>query len=165
MTRDDALDIVGMVLSHWPTTVVWTVDETEAYAHGIVDLNAADVTLAVVAAHRTEKYRPAVAVVREYAAVERRKRLAAARPPEPTFDREPPRWAAGWGIARYRDDDWRVWPEQKPGYDFIQEQYPWAKTHVWPDQELMPDDVRERYESEGAALTVVQLAELIGRPL
>jgi hypothetical protein len=81
---------------------------------------------------------------------------------ETGFVRDMPAWVKGWAIARYAHNDMRVWPEQKPGYDDIQQANPHTRTHVWPDQELMPAEERTKYEERGKHLTAAKVAAMLG---
>ena len=54
MNREEALDVVAMVLTAWPTSEVWTPDEMESYALALLDLDAALTANAVAKAHLIE---------------------------------------------------------------------------------------------------------------
>lgn len=162
MTRDDALTIVGMVVTAFPSKEQWDADVMLAYAGGIQDLDAEVTTLAVERAHKHERFRPSVAVLRAYA-----QEIARSRKPTTTFAGHEeqqilPAWVKGWAIARYRDGDMRCWPEQKEGYDELQEMHPQSKDYVWPFQEIMPEEDRARFANQGAYLTDEQVLGLIG---
>jgi hypothetical protein len=157
MTRDEALTIVGMISNHWPGPQ-WNTDTLDAYAHAIQPLDARLATAAVIRAVNELEFYPKVSVLREYVQIERR--LAEPEPPadrmEPRTDfrREPPSWIRTWIISRYRHRDFRVLPEQKPGYDTLQTGEPHFRTYVWPDQEPMPSEQAAVYAAEGAGLSV-----------
>ena len=70
-------------------------------------------------------------------------------------------WIKGWAVARYHHEDFRVWPQQKAGYDTIQIANPHYRTYVWPEQELMPQEDADRYIAEGASMSSSQLFSLI----
>jgi hypothetical protein len=80
---------------------------------------------------------------------------------EAEFKRELEPWVKGWTVARYRDDDMRVWPQQRGGYDRIQRDEPWTRAHVWADQEMMPEDEQRHYEQIASPLTAEQIVGLI----
>jgi hypothetical protein len=157
MTRDESLTIVATISAHWPGPT-WNEETLDAYAHAIEPLNAQHTTAAVTRAVNELEFYPRVAVLREYVQIERR--LAE---PEPPADRmpyiehgklQPPAWIRTWIISRYRHRDFRVLPEQKPGYDTLQTHEPHFRTYVWPDQEPMPQDQAAVYAAEGAGLSV-----------
>ncbi len=58
---------------------------------------------------------------------------------EREFARDIPTWVKRWVIAR-ANNDLRVFPEQKTGYDSLQTENPSARTYVWPEQVPMPAD-------------------------
>lgn len=60
------------------------------------------------------------------------------------FVREIPTWVKIWLVARANGDT-RVLAEQERGYNFMQVDYPFGRTYVWPEQELMPDDARTKH--------------------
>lgn len=80
--------------------------------------------------------------------------------PEPPGEGMPP-WVKGWAVARFRHGDLRVWPQQKPGYDSLQRTSAATRTHVWPDQEPLPEPDQAKYEAEGANLTEGEVLALI----
>jgi hypothetical protein len=96
-----------------------------------------------------------------------RKIRADRRLPEPAEDlewkREMPRWAKGWLVARFIHRDPRSWPEQRTGFDALLRGQPYTRTYVWADQEEMPPEAREQYETEGEALSADRLDELFAK--
>lgn len=160
MSRDDALTIVGMIVSAWPGAD-WDADRMDAYAHAIEPWDAVLTTRAVAAAVQAVKFRPSVAELREYVNIERR--LSEPDSPRPELPSiEMPRWVKGWFVARFRHDDWRAWPEQHSGFTRLQAENPRDRSYVWTDQEEMPEEERMRYEEEGASVPVSALMRMIG---
>ena len=164
MTRDESLEIVGMIASHWPGNH-WSHASMEAYARAIEPMDARLVMPAVVRAVNELEYYPKVSVLREFVQIERR--LAE---PELPADRMPPHelnvrldpWIAGWCVARYKHGDRRVMPQQKPGYDYLQTMNPHFRTYVFPDQQHMDAESVAAYQQEGAGLTAADVFRLIG---
>ena len=163
MNREEALDVVAMVLTAWPTSQVWTPDEMERYGLALLDLDAALTAKAVAKAHRTEKFRPSVAVIREYVREEQRQQTFLSKPSflglEEQTELQP--WIRTWVIARVRHKDFRVLPEQKEGYDTLQRDNPYHRDYVWPDQEHMDAGSVAAYQAEGAGLTAADVFRLI----
>lgn len=81
---------------------------------------------------------------------------------EGDFVRDLPSWVKGWVVARVRHNDYRVWPQQRPGYDAQQTEHYDTRTHVWPDHEPMPPDQQEAYEAEGAPMTAEDFSTMMG---
>jgi len=164
VNREEALDVVAMVLTAWPTAQVWTPGEMESYALALLDLDAALTVKAVAKAHRTEKFRPAVAVVREYVREEQRQQMFLSKPSflglEEQTELQP--WVRTWVIARVRHKDFRVLPEQKAGYDTLQVDNPYHRSYVFPDQEMMNAETVAAYQAEGAGLSAADVFRLIG---
>jgi len=164
MTRDESLEIVGMIASHWPGNH-WSHASMEAYARAIEPMDARLVMPAVVRAVNELEFYPKVAVLREFVQIERR--LAE---PEPTADRMPPHdisarlepWVQAWCIARYRHGDLRVLSRQRDGYDTLQLHNPSYKTYIWPNQQHMDADSVAAYQAEGAGLSAADVFRLIG---
>jgi len=71
-----------------------------------------------------------------------------------------PEWAPAKLLAMAAGD-YRVWPEQRPGYDANQREYPFFRTYVWGEQELMPIEQREVYEEKMAGLTIAERLSLM----
>lgn len=134
MNHDEALTVTQMVVTTWPQTKEWGVDEISAYAAGLQKYDAATCTRAVAAAQQKLMYRPSVAELREFYDLERAKtRAAAERPAEPRVKKDKmPLWVRRWFAARYlyaqfgREQDMRRFPEQQDRYS--------------PDMEMMPAD-------------------------
>ena len=164
MNREEALDVVAMVLTAWPTSQVWTPDEMETYGLALLDLDAALTVKAVAKAHRTEKFRPTVAVIREYVREEQRQKAFLSKPSflglEELIELQP--WVKGWAVARYRHGDMRVFPQQKAAYDALQTDNPYHRDYVWPDQEHMDAESAAAYQVEGAGLSAADVFRLIG---
>jgi hypothetical protein len=72
-------------------------------------------------------------------------------------------WVKGWAVARYRHQDFRVFPQQKVGYDSHQIANSGYRTYVWPDQLKMPPEDAERYTEEGAPLKVDEIFRMISQ--
>lgn len=70
-------------------------------------------------------------------------------------------WVKAWAVARFKHKDYRVFPQQKPGYDALQTWNPHYRDYVWPDQEQMPPEDIERYVAEAAPLKPSEIFELI----
>ncbi len=79
--------------------------------------------------------------------------------PEPDFKRELPSWVKGKLVAFSRDD-YRVWPEQKSGYDYLQLMNPGSRDYIWGEQEQMPGDDRLKYIEQGGRLSSEDLGKL-----
>lgn len=134
MNHDEALTVTGMVLTTWPQSKEWGLDEISAYANGLMRYDAEICTLAVAAAQQKLMYRPSVAELREFYDLERAKRRAAVeRPVEPRAKKEKvPLWVRRWVAARYlyarfgKEQDLRSFPEQQE----------WMNPHV----DVMPAD-------------------------
>lgn len=145
MKRDEALDIVAMIVAHWPGNV-WSMASMEAYTNAIEPLDADLTTRAVLRAVNELEFYPKVSVLREFVRIE--KRLSEPDGPiERALAETPsklmPAWVRGWTVSRVRHRDFRVWPEQRP---FL-------------DGEPMPSDVCNQYMSESADLPIQQLFE------
>lgn len=134
MNYDEALTVTQMVVTAWPTSKIWTAEEMQAYANGLMKYDAATATLAVAAAQQKLMYRPSVAELREFYDLERAKTRAHAEKPREERPRKEkvPLWVRRWVAARYlyaqfgKEQDMRRFPEQQDRYS--------------PDMELMPAD-------------------------
>lgn len=91
-----------------------------------------------------------------YRKLEKDRRMAVPALPETKYVRDIPQWVKTWVAAR-RHNDFRVLPEQKPGYDSLQTQEPGHRTYVWPDQVPMPPEQAAVYEAEGATLSAADV--------
>ena len=108
MKRNEALDIVGMVVNGWPGGT-WSEEQMWSYASAIEDLDAALTANAVIRAQRELRYRPAVAELREYVRVEAK--VENAWREEPAEKQPRPLWVQRWARARAAGDG-RPFPEQ-----------------------------------------------------
>lgn len=124
MTRNEALDIAGMIASHWPGSN-WTADTIDAYARAIEPLDATIATRAVLrCVNELDRY-PRVATLREFVRMEKRltdydralqetavesQRMQG----KPSAKNTVPEWVKGWAVSRARHHDMRVWPQQDP---------------------------------------------------
>ncbi len=164
MTREESLTIVAEIANNWPGNQ-WNTDTLDAYARAIEPLDGTLVTLAVMRAVRELEFYPRVAVLLEFVQIERR--LAEPEPPAdrmaviPDFKRPVPAWVKAWVVARYIHNDFRVLPDQKPGYDSLQNREPAFRTYVWPDQDLMPEQQAFTYAEMGAGLTVAHVFDTV----
>lgn len=136
MTRDESLQIVSMVLSHWPQGKEWGVDEISAYAQSIQRLDAEIATHTVTRAVQEIKYRPSVAEFLEYYYAERRRLKPVVEPLEEPKATPLPVWVKRWICARLlydrfgKEKDIRRFPEQGDYGDLTQETMPdgaWEK--------------------------------------
>lgn len=152
MTYDEALTVTGMVLTTWPSSTEWGEDEMAAYANGLMRYEASVCVAAVAAAQQKLMYRPSVAELREFYDLERAKTRAATPIVEPEHPNAIPAWVKT-KVAALRNNDFRVLPQQKPGYDSLQRAHPHYRTYVWPDQTPMPPEQEAVYAEQGAALT------------
>lgn len=120
MNHDEALTVTGMVMTTWPTSRDWALDEITAYANGLMRYDAAAMTSAVAAAQQHLSRRPSVAELRDFYDIERAKQRAAVENLErwPTKKETVPLWVRRWVAARYlhrefgRGQDMRRFPEQ-----------------------------------------------------
>lgn len=118
MKRNEALDIVGMVVNGW-SGGNWTEEQMWSYASAIEDLDAAHTSNAVFRAQREMRYRPSVAELREYVRVEAK--VENRWRDEPAEKQPRPLWVQRWARARAAGDA-RPFPEQAlamrdQGYD------------------------------------------------
>lgn len=143
MKRDEALDIVGMLMANWPGSH-WSHASAEAYTNAIEPLDADITTRAVLRAVNEMEFYPKVSVLREFVRIEKRmseKDDPIERSLRDTPSQLMPAWVRGWCVSRVRHRDFRVWPEQR---EFL-------------EGEPMPSDVCNTYMVEGADLPVEQL--------
>jgi hypothetical protein len=80
---------------------------------------------------------------------------------EAEFEREMEPWVKGWVVARIQQSDYRVWPQQKVGYDELQLENPYQRDYVWGEQTMMPEEKQREYEAAGAGLTAAQVGALV----
>lgn len=142
MTREESLQIVGMILSHWRGKE-WTKDEMDVYARLIQDMDAAITTSAIIRAAKEIQYRPSVAELREYVRAERTRLRATMPKPEEPRGAPYPFWVKRWICARMlyrrfdRDQDMRRFPEQGDWGDLTSEVMPEGE---WVDEANRVDD-------------------------
>lgn len=142
MTREDAIDIVGMIVTNWQVKN-WTKEEMDAYARNIQHLDAEIVTSVVVRASREIAYPPKVAELHErYRAEKRRLRPEVAPIEQSGAPLE--FWVKRWCCARFFYDDFgkerdmRRFVEQGDHGDLTQELMPEG---AWVEEaELLNDE-------------------------
>lgn len=112
MNRDDAITIVSMIVHSWPGQD-WDALTMEAYVEAIMPLDAELTTKAVARAVNQLKFRPKVAELREFVAIERRAKLSPREQADYMPVEKPPKplWVERWERARAADDQ-RPFPEQ-----------------------------------------------------
>lgn len=121
MTRDEAITIVSMVAHGWPGAA-WETERMEAYVGAIESYDAELTTAAVMRAQKTLRYRPSIAELREFVALERK-----LREPDDDWRHQPlvapprPSWVPRWERARAAGD-WRPFPEQVLGMEQLARQ-------------------------------------------
>jgi len=161
MEQRDAEQLVGQLNSNYKMGLDYDEFGKRMWMRYMIEQ---DVLLASEAVKRVcgrQRERATIADIRQMVVAVASDRLAAAPAlPEPQFTRELPGWVKGWLIGRSRRD-YRVWPEQKPGYDSLQREHSGTRTHVWPEQNLMPAEDRAKYETEGAHLSASQIGSLL----
>lgn len=145
MTRKEALDVVGMVLSHWHSSKEWTKEEIDAYARLIQDLDVELTMSALIRAAKEVPYRPSVSELRQRVLAER-KRLAPSVAPKETKGQPIPLWVKRWICARMlfaqfdKERDDRRFPEQLQWGDQTREVMPegaWEKeAHSLSDRDI-----------------------------
>jgi hypothetical protein len=143
MTRDEALDVVSMISSHWPGNQ-WVSSTLDAYARAIEWMDPVLATKAVMRAVQECEFYPKVAVLKEFYGIE--KRLAEPEQPiermlNDTPSRIMPQWIGGWIVSRVKHKDMRVWQEQTQ--------------HI--AGEPMPQEARDAYIIEAAGLPIDEL--------
>jgi len=92
--------------------------------------------LAWISEHDT--YAPKIARLAEVLK-KQRVDLTPVAPSQPTERDGIPPWVLGWKLARSRND-FRLWPEQKPGYLEL--------GYAWDDETVMPQEDRVRFMQE-----------------
>lgn len=128
MTRDESLQIVGMIISHWRITT-WSKEEIDVYARLIQDMDAEITTHCVIQAAKDIPFPPKVSELRERVRTERRKLAPAVEPITPQRLEIPP-WVRRWMCARLlyagfgKERDMRRFPEQQDFGDLTQEVMP-----------------------------------------
>lgn len=154
MTRDDAVTIVSMIVSHWPGQT-WDDAELAAYVSAIESWDAEVTTRAVARAVNHLRFRPKVAELREFVQIERRSALSPREEADLVRPEKPmrPLWVERWERARKADDE-RLFPEQLSGIETLcraspenfkayrPPDVPMNDASVWvqPDEYLREDD-------------------------
>lgn len=100
MTRDESLQIVGMIISGWPSGKEWEREEIDIFARSIQDLDAELATHVVLKAVKETQYRPSVAEIRERVRNEKRKLAPVVAPLGEPKGRPVPLWVKRWICAR-----------------------------------------------------------------
>jgi hypothetical protein len=70
-----------------------------------------------------------------------------------------PEWVKGKMVALV-NSDFRVWPEQEPGYAHMHGEHG-GETYLWPKQIPMPPEERESYEGLGMDLNPEKIARIL----
>jgi hypothetical protein len=140
LTRDEALDVVSMISSHWPGNQ-WSAQSLDAYARAIEGWDA-DLTMkAVTRAVQEMEFYPRVSVLKDFYGIE--KRNSETTSIQKQLDNIPsqimPPWVRGYVVSRVRHKDMRIWPEQ------INQDL---------DEALMPKDAQEAYIAEAEGLPI-----------
>lgn len=120
MTRDEAIEIVGMIVNSWPGPA-WEAGRLEAYVTAIVPLDPAVTTLAVARAVKVLKYRPSIAELREFVRIERALSEEEEVRYMPVESPGKPAWVERWERARAAGD-FRCFPEQINALDTLARQ-------------------------------------------
>lgn len=144
MTRDEALDVVSMISSHWPGNQ-WSTMSLDAYARAIEWMDPELAMKAVLRAVNEMEFYPKVSVLREFYGIEKR-RSDSTDSIKNQLDTIPsqimPPWVRGYVVSRVRHKDMRVWPEQ------INEDLNEAR---------MPKEAQDAYIAEGKGLPIDDL--------
>ncbi len=154
MTRDDAVTIVAMIVHGWPGAA-WEAERMEIYVQDLLPLDAALATHALARARNTLKYRPSIAELKEFYAIERRKAdMKETERIREQLDAAPdslgiPPWVKRWLVAR-----WLVSP---PDLRPMKEQF--SRLPEGSDS-WMPDDL---YVEEAAKVTDAQVWATMSR--
>lgn len=143
MTREEALDVTAMVLTHWRVRD-WSREEIDAFTTGIQHLDGEIAVSAIARAARELKYPPKIAEFLEVYRAERADlRAGMVAPLEPESKPMEP-WVREWMCARYlyasfgRERDMRRFSQQGEFGDLTQELMPegaWAKEAASLDEE------------------------------
>lgn len=108
MTRDEAITIVTMIVNGWPGPA-WEGARLESYVSQLMALDAELTTRACSQAVKKLRYRPSIAELREFVAIEHRKTADASFEVPELVDM--PEWVIRYKRAR-AVDDYRPFPEQ-----------------------------------------------------
>lgn len=155
MTRDDAVTIVAMVAHGWPGAA-WEADRMEIYVEALLPLDATLMSRALARAHNTLKYRPSIAEMKEFYAIEKRKdEMKRSEELRAQLDAAPdsgpiPQWVKRWLVARWLSSP----PDTRP----MKEQYPYGLPEG--ETEWMPDDL---YVEQAAMVTDAQVWGVMSR--
>lgn len=85
-------------------------------------------------------------------------------------ERQAPEWIRGWAIARFHHGDMRLWPEQQPGFEYLnrewtQDGYHGPSGYDWNGElelrGLTPPKDRQRYIHEGQPLPAQAVVALM----
>ena len=158
MTRDDAVTIVAMIVHGWPGAA-WETERMESYVNDLLPLDAALTTHALARARNTLKYRPSIAELKEFYAIERRKQaMQETERIKAQLDEVPNKlpiqdWVKRWLVARFlvAPPDMRPLPEQHP---YSEGRLPTGET------EWMPPDL---YAEEAARVSDAQVWATMNR--
>lgn len=135
MTRDESLQVVEMILSHWHSNREWTKEEIDVYARLIQDMDIELTMSAVIKAAKEIAYRPSISELRERVRAEKRRLAPAVEPLEAKLT-PLPHWVKRWICARMlykqfgKEQDLRRFPEQGDWGDLTMEVMPegaWEK--------------------------------------
>lgn len=146
MTRDESLDVVKMILTHWRVHD-WGEEEIDVFAKSIQYLDAEIATSTVITSSKELKFPPRIAEFHERYRTER-KRLRPAVDPKAEPEATPlPLWVKRWICARQlyalfgKERDMRRFHEQGDYGDLTQELMPegaWVEeANGMGDEEVM----------------------------
>lgn len=146
MTRDESLEVVGMILTFWQVKN-WTKDEIDAYAKNIQHLDAEVATSTLIRASRDVAYPPKVAELHERYREEMRRLRPVVAPKDDPVGQPIPEWVKRWICARMlyksfgKAKDYRRFPEQGDWGDLTKELMPegaWVEeAAAFDDEEIM----------------------------
>lgn len=165
MTREEAEAMVGAVRGAWPAMFL---DDygLQAWQTFFAGQDFDTTMLAYVRLSERQRELPTIADFRSminHVVADERANTPAIE--EAEFVRNMPAWFKGWAVARFRHRDFRVWPQQRPGYDSQQIEHWDTRTHVWAEQELMPDEFQQQYEDEAAPMSAEDISAMINKTL
>lgn len=154
MTRDESLQIVEMIITHWRVKN-WSKEEIDVYARLIQDLDAELTVHCISVAAKEIAYPPDVASLRERVRTEKRKLAPTAAPIKPQPQEYPP-WVKRWICARMlyarwdKERDMRRFPEQLDFGDYTQEVMPegaWDKEVASLDERAFSEGFKAMFRS------------------